>query len=176
MNHPSLLSVEKNPALNFSFRPIRPEDNRQVARLIRTVMSEFACVGEGYSIMDSELEDMFAAYNHPKAAFFVITSSGDDEILGCGGIAPLAGGEGDTCELKKMYFYPALRGYGLGRRMLELCLETARNLGFRRCYLETVDRMTAANALYQKMGFERMDAPMGATGHCSCEGWYVKEL
>lgn len=176
MNFPSTRSEKMPVFTDFEIRPIRPEDNEQTARLIRTVMTEFGCVGEGYSILDPEVDDMFGTFKGPHAAFFVVGRPGDNEVLGCGGIGPLSGGDGQTCELKKMYFYPELRGQGLGRKMVTLCLETARNLGYRKCYLETVDRMEQANRLYQKMGFEKICSPVGNTGHCSCDTWYLKEM
>lgn len=163
-----------NQSEDFTFRLIENDDNEAAARLIRTVMTEFGCVGEGYSINDPEVDAMFKTYNQEKSVFFIVTHRG--EVVGGGGISPLAGGDGETCELKKMYFYPQARGFGLGKKMVRLCLEAAKEKGFRRCYLETVERMAAANHLYQKMGFEKIDAPLGATGHCSCEAWYVKTL
>lgn len=176
MNHPSVETPASPVATSFTLRPIRPEDNEQTARLIRSVMTEFGCVGEGYSILDPEVDNMYEAYHYDRAAFFVVTRNGGPEVLGCGGIGPLTGSDGSTCELKKMYFYPELRGHGFGQKMVATCLEKARELGYRRCYLETVSRMEQANRLYQKMGFEKMSAPMGSTGHCSCEAWYVREV
>ena len=159
---------------NLNFRPIQPKDIKQVADLIRIVMTEFSCVGEGYSINDPEIDDMFSAYNHERAAFYVIEKDG--KILGCGGIAPLEGADGKTCELRKMYFYPELRGQGWGKKMLNHCLKIAREKGYTQCYLETVERMEQANILYQKMGFEKSCEPYGNTGHSSCESYYVKKL
>lgn len=160
----------------FLLRPIQPADNQQVAHIIRTVMTEFGCVGEGYSILDPEVDDMFGAYTNERSAFFVIGGEGTDEVFGCGGVGPLVGGGSAVCELKKMYFKPMLRGLGFGKIMVTACLEKAKELGYQRCYLETVDRMVQANHLYKKMGFEKIDGPMGATGHCSCDAWYVKEV
>ncbi len=159
---------------NLKFRPIQSKDIEQVADLIRIVMTEFGCVGEGYSINDPEIDDMFNAYNHKKAAFYVIENGG--HILGCGGIAPLEGGDGKICELRKMYFYPELRGQGWGKKMLNYCLNVAKELGYKRCYLETVERMEQANILYQKMGFKNSSEPFGNTGHSSCENFYIKHL
>jgi hypothetical protein len=31
-------------------------------------------------------------------------------------------------------------------------------------------------ALYEKAGFARIDRPLGSTGHCGCDRWYVKTL
>ncbi len=159
---------------DYEVRLIQKEDEEQVARLIRSVMTEFGAVGEGYSIMDPEVDRMYEVYREPGSAFFVIAKG--NEIMGCGGVAALAGGEGDTCELKKMYFYPAVRGLGFGKKLLDKCLKEAAALGYRLCYLETVERMWQANLLYQRAGFRKIDGPMGCTGHNSCETFYIKEL
>ena len=159
---------------NFLLRPIQATDNQQVAHVIRTVMTEFGAVGQGFSIMDPEVDDMHGAYSGPRTAFFVVASNdGSGEVLGCGGIGPLIGGGADVCELKKMYFLPAVRGLGFGQKMVTTCLEKAKALGYRQCYLETLVRMEQANRLYQKMGFEKICGPMGATGHGGCDSWYV---
>lgn len=158
----------------FVIRPIAKEDEEQVARLIRSVMTEFGAVGAGYSIEDPEVDRMYDAYDRADAAFFVIAKG--NEIHGCGGVAMLAGGDTDICELKKMYFYPSVRGLGLGKQLLKTCLNKAAELGYRRCYLETVDRMWQANLLYQRMGFRKIEQAMGCTGHSSCEAFYVREL
>lgn len=158
----------------YAMRPIQPGDNEQVARIIRRVMAEFGAVGEGYSIMDAEVDAMYEAYHNHRSAFFVIERQAD--VLGCGGIAPLAGGDEDTCELKKMYFLPELRGQGWGKRLSLHCLDEARKLGYRLCYLETVARMQQANQLYQRLGFQKLDKALGHTGHSSCETYYALEL
>lgn len=170
----SINSNSINSGTQYTFRPIQKEDNLQVAKLIKTVMTEYDCVGEGYSINDPEVDDMFGTYNDERSAFFVIENEG--RILGCGGIAPLAGGDADTCELRKMYFYNELRGKGWGRKTVKHCLEVAKKIGYKKCYLETVERMHSANILYQKMGFEKSCSSVGNTGHGSCDSYYVREL
>ncbi|MEO1517936.1 MAG: GNAT family N-acetyltransferase [Bacteroidota bacterium] len=161
-------------AQDILIRPIQAADNPEVAQLIRTVMTEYTCVGEGYSINDPEVDHMSEAYAGPKASFFVIVDA--EGIAGCGGIAPLKNGSADVCELQKMYFYQRLRGKGLGRQLLHLCLDQARQFGYRRCYLETVARMKKANALYQKAGFQLLKEQIGQTGHGACDLYYVLDL
>ena len=94
MNHLTTKSATVETNAPFALRPIQSADNHQVANIIRTVMTEFGCVGEGYSILDPEVENMFEAYSHPRAAFFVIAHNGSGEVLGCGGIGPLVGDDG----------------------------------------------------------------------------------
>lgn len=155
-------------------RPIRPADDPAMAAIIREVMTSFGAYGPGYSINDPEVDAMSAHYPEPRAAFFVIEHGG--RVLGGGGIGPLAGAEADTCELRKMYFLPELRGRGLGEMMLRRCLDAARERGYRRCYLETLSHMDAAMRLYAKSGFKPLSGPLGATGHSRCNRHYLLEL
>lgn len=157
-----------------TIRRIQPTDDPQVAVLIREVMAEFSCVGEGYSREDPEVDAMFDAYSNPRCAFWVVEQHG--QILGCGGIAPLLAGDPCVCELRKMYFRQALRGLGFGKKLLTLCLEWARENEFTGCYFETVERMTTASKLYRHFGFQELDQPMGKTGHSGCDRWCYLEL
>ncbi|MEM9888007.1 MAG: GNAT family N-acetyltransferase [Bacteroidota bacterium] len=159
----------------WQIRPIQQADNPIVAEIIIKGLSEYACVGEGYASADPEVQDMFTFSQTTGTAFFVLVNE-QNTIIGCGGIAPLKNGAADTCELQKLYFLQEARGKGYGRRLVYVCLEEARNLGYKKCYLETVERMTVANALYQKMGFEALCDHLGDTGHGSCDSYYVKTL
>ena len=158
----------------FTIRPIEPADSPAVAALIRAVMPTFGCDGPGFAILDPEVDDMATAYRAPRAAYFVIEEAG--QVVGGGGVAQLVGADPEVCELRKMYLYPEARGHGLGRTLLTLCLETARDLGYTTCYLETMEAMEAACRLYEAFGFDRLEAPMGATGHFGCNRRYARAL
>jgi len=158
----------------YEIRRIEARDDAAVARIITGVMTEFGATGEGYSIMDEEVQQMTTSYASKDAAYFVVTRG--ERVLGCGGVARLAGGDPDTCELRKMYFLPELRGMGLGMKLILRSLETARELGYQRCYLETLEYMHHARHLYRKVGFRDIDAPMGNTGHCKCNFWMLLDL
>lgn len=161
-------------ARTLTIRPIEPGDDEAMANVIRAVMTEFGASGAGYSINDAEVDRMYQAYNGPRAAYFVVTDG--ERVLGGGGVARLEGADEGVCELKKMYFLAEARGAGMGRAMLERCLDLARALGFRQCYLETLGSMEQAQRLYERTGFQRIAAPMGHTGHFACDMWYVLDL
>lgn len=158
----------------FRIRPIEPSDDAAMATIIRTVMPEFGATGCGFAINDPEVDWMHRAYAAPRSAYFVVERDG--VVQGGGGVAPLAGGDADTCELRKMYFLPALRGAGAGGALMARCLEAARGFGFRRCYLETLTGMDAAIRLYERSGFRRIAGPLGATGHGGCNTFYLLDL
>ena len=158
----------------FLIRPITVSDDAAMAAIIRHVMPEFGADGPGFAIHDAEVDRMCEAYVQPHSAYFVVERDG--QVIGGGGVAPLQNGEADVCELRKMYFLPEARGIGAGSAMMQRCLDAARTFGFRRCYLETLTGMDAAQALYKRSGFTPLRAPMGGTGHFSCDRFFILEL
>lgn len=161
-------------APDFRIRPIEARDDAAVAAIIRKVMPEFGASGCGFAINDPEVDWMHRAYAEPRSAYFVVERDG--RIEGGGGVAPLAGGDDDVCELRKMYFLPELRGLGAGGALMVRCLDAARGFGFGRCYLETLTGMNDAMRLYERTGFRRIPAAMGATGHGGCNTFYLLDL
>ena len=158
----------------LSFRPIVPADDPHVAHIIRAVMPTFGADGPGFAIHDWEVDHMSESYARPRSAYFVVVDDAG-HVLGGGGVAPLEGGPADVCELKKMYFLPEARGQGVGEKIVQQCLDVARRFGFTQCYLETLERMTAARKLYERLGFTSTCA-MGDTGHGGCDRFYVRDL
>jgi putative acetyltransferase len=155
-------------------RKITADDNVQVKQIIKNVMPEFGAGGKGFAIHDNEVENMYDAYSIPRAVYFVIEHEG--KVIGGGGIAPLEGGDKETCELKKMYFLLEARSKGWGELILNKCLDEAKSFEYKQCYLETFNTMQGAMKLYQRMGFQKIDGPLGNTGHFACDIFYLKKL
>ena len=158
----------------FSIRPITTADDAAMAAIIRGVMPEFGATGDGFAINDPEVDWMHRAYSQPRCAYFVVEREG--RVVGGAGVAPLEGGDPGVCELRKMYFLPEARGIGAGSAMMARCLQAARELGFRQCYLETLTGMDSAMKLYERSGFRRISCSMGHTGHGGCNTFYLLEL
>lgn len=153
----------------YRIRPITVADNPHIAAVIRAVSAEYGLTADkGYGVADPNLDRLHETYQGAQSRYWVIEGP-DGTILGGGGIAPLAGEEGQVCELQKMYFMPSLRGLGLGRRLVLQALDEARALGYQRCYLETTAVLREATALYESLGFEHLPGPLGCTGHDACE-------
>lgn len=155
-------------------RAIEPADDAAMAAVIRVVMPEFGADGPGFAIHDPEVDFMSRAYSIPGAAYFVIVDE-TNRVLGGAGVAALIGGPEGVCELRKMYFMPEARGRGIAEPLLRRCLSTAKSLGFRQCYLETLTGMKAAQRLYLRVGFEPTTV-MGSTGHGGCNRFYLLDL
>jgi putative acetyltransferase len=159
---------------NFKIREILPEDNPKIAKAIRSILIEFGVPKVGTAYADTILDTLYEAYQFEKAIYYVIEK--DTKIYGGAGIKQLDNFEGNVCELQKMYFLPEARGIGLGSKLMAICLKKATQFGFDQCYLETMPYMKDARKLYRKVGFKDLNAPMGDTGHYSCNLWMLKKL
>ncbi len=159
---------------NIVIREIRPGDNEQLEQVIRDCFYEFEIPLEGTAYSDDETSKMYESYQNSNDIYYVIDSDGD--ILGGGGVKPLTGFEDKVCEIQKMYFSPKVRGRGYGKLMFEKCLESAKLLGYKQCYLESASQLKAAIHIYESYGFKHLERAMGGTGHYSCGVWMIKNL
>lgn len=159
---------------DFIIREIKPEDNLQIAQVIRSVLIEFGAPKVGTAYEDKATDTMFENYNIPTSDYYVVTYK--NKIVGGAGFAKLENYKGNTCELQKMYFLPIARNLGLGSLLINTCLNEAKKRTYENCYLETMPYMEAAQKLYKKNGFTNLEGPIGNTGHYSCNVWMLKKL
>jgi ribosomal protein S18 acetylase RimI-like enzyme len=77
----------------------------------------------------------------------------DGEAVACGAVKTIEPGVGS---LKRMWVADAVRGLGIGRRMLEALETESRKLGLKRVRLETNHTLQEAIALYRSAGFQEV--------------------
>ncbi len=125
-------------------------------KLVSSVLAEFRLPFDLES-KDADLTDIEGMYFQSGGVFEVIKDK-SGRILGTYGLFPL---NDITCELRKMYFLPEIRGIGLGREVLDRAVAHAQRLGFRSVVLETISVLERAIHLYTRFGFvpTRMDHP-----------------
>lgn len=159
---------------SLHIRPIRPDDNPFLAAIIRETFREFHLAKPGTAFYDKALDDLFSSFQLPGSRYHVGVIN--DRIAGGAGIFPSPGLPPTICELVKMYLLPDMRGKGLGTLLIDGCLHTARQFGYRQVYIETMPEFGKAISLYEKRGFRHLDGALGNTGHYTCSRWLLKDL
>jgi ribosomal protein S18 acetylase RimI-like enzyme len=95
-----------------------------------------------------ELATLPGEYAPPKGCILLAEIA--EEIVGCVALRPL---EKRICEMKRLYVVPGYRNRKIGRALAEAVIDRARTCGYERMRLDTIESMTAAQALYHSLGF-----------------------
>lgn len=159
--------------MTYNIREIQQKDNKAVETVIRTCLIEFGANHEGTAWADPDLCRFSEIYNTEGNKYWII----EDEngiILGGVGIGNLEGTD-KICELQKMYCLPEIRGTGLSHKLMDIALNYAKQY-YKKCYLETLPNMIAAQKFYEKHGFIRIYEPVIKTDHFACDVLYIKDL
>jgi ribosomal protein S18 acetylase RimI-like enzyme len=101
---------------------------------------------------DKELAGLPGDYAPPAGRLLLAEWEG--QLAACVALHKL---EPDTCEMKRLYLRPQFRGKGIGRTLAERIIAEARQIGYRRMRLDTVEPvMKDAVAIYRKLGFKEI--------------------
>jgi len=155
-------------------RDLQKEDNPALAKVVKDTLAEFGANHSNTVYYDPTTDTLFEVFQTPRSKYFLAELN--NKIVGGGGIYPTDGLPEDTCELVKMYLLPEARGLGLGRTLIEKCIEVAAENGFKKIYLETMPELKQALTVYEKFGFKYLKGPMGNSGHTGCSLWMLKQL
>ncbi|GHS93556.1 N-acetyltransferase [Bacteroidia bacterium] len=156
------------------FRKIEKYDNLPLANVIRTVFEEHEAPQKGTVYSDPTTDDLYRLFGAEKSVLWVAVV--EQEIVGCCGIYPTDGLPENCAELVKFYLSVHARGKGIGKTLMEKSIESAKEFGYKRLYLESLSQFSNAVRIYEKQGFVRIDKPLGKSGHITCNIWMIKEL
>jgi ribosomal protein S18 acetylase RimI-like enzyme len=90
----------------------------------------------------------------PPSGLLVLARLENGALVGCGSLKEIGEGKG---ELKRLFVKPETRGHGVGRRLVELRIDAAREKGLKTLYVDTLKNNTEMRGLYKKLGFEEVD-------------------
>ena len=159
----------------YQLRPIKKNDNEELAKVIRSILKEHGVNRPGTVFTDPTTDHLFELFNsEPFAEYFVAVDENDAIIGGCG-IYPTDGLPEGCVELVKLYLLKEFRGKGIGRDLMQVSIDAAKK-NFNAVYLETMPELSNALELYRDLGFKIIDSRLGESGHFSCDIWMLKEL
>jgi putative acetyltransferase len=105
----------------------------------------------GQQSFDEELKVLAAKYGPPAGRTMIAVHDG--QVVAGGAYRQLADG---VCELKRLYVTDQARGHGLGRKLSDALMASARADGYGLMRLDTAHLLTEAIAMYGSMGFSRI--------------------
>lgn len=158
----------------ITIREIIADDNAQIATIIRRSLEDFNAVKQGTVYFDTTTDHLFELFQTKSAKYFIAEMNG--KIMGGAGIYPTEGLPENTCELVKMYVSSAARRKGLGRMLLNRCMNEAKSNDFKIMYIETMPELINAIEMYKKNGFTFIPKALGNSGHTGCDLFMIKHL
>ena len=129
--------------------------SRELLPDLRELFVEYAkaiAVDLCFQDFDRELRELPGRYAPPEGRLLLARDG--TKAAGCVALRKI--GEG-ICEMKRLYVRPAFRGKGLGRSLAGEVITAAKLIGYEHMRLDTLGSMNEAIALYQSIGFQRIE-------------------
>ena len=162
--------------MELEYRLIKETDNLALAEVIKASLEEQGNNKPGTIYADPQLYKMSFGYQGKRSIYYVVVEKETGRILGGCGIAAIPNQEKNYCELQRMFLSKDARGKGIGHKLMQLCLDFAKEAGYELVYIETFENMYDARRLYERSGFEYIDHGLGDTGHFSVDRFMVKKI
>lgn len=159
---------------NIIIRKVEKTDNALLAAMIKEVFDEYEAPHCGTVYSDPTTNDLNALFEKQNAVLWV--AEVDGEVLGCCGIYPTEGLDEDCAELAKFYLSSKIRGKGIGKQLMLQCFQSAKEMGYKKLYLESLPQFSKAVSMYERYGFVNIDKPLGNSGHTTCNIWMTRDL
>jgi GNAT superfamily N-acetyltransferase len=136
------------PVPRVRVRPFQSGDEAAFRELNEAWIAKYFGVEKEDRIV---LDDPVGQIIRPGGHIFIAVA--DEEPVGCCALKFMEPG---VFEVAKMAVRERLRGYGIGRQVLEYTVEQAKRLGAKRLYLETNNSLQNAIHLYESVGFRHL--------------------
>ncbi|WP_219892899.1 GNAT family N-acetyltransferase [Aquisediminimonas profunda] len=144
----------------FQIRPARSQLDVSAARSLFAEYAESLPVDLNYQDFGSEVGELPGKYAEPLGELLIAWDAKVRPVA-CVGMRPLHGD--GICEMKRLYVIPEARSFGLGKLLTNTVIGTAKARGYVALRLDTLGTMNRATALYERMGFRRIEPYYGPT-------------
>lgn len=100
---------------------------------------------------EAELSNVADMYAQPRGIIYIASVNGED--VGVGALRPLSE---TRSEMKRVYVRETARGLGIGKRIIDLLIARATNVGYTSMVLDTLPKLETAQGIYKALGFEQI--------------------
>jgi GNAT superfamily N-acetyltransferase len=108
----------------------------------------------GFQGLDEEIQTLPGKYAPPHGILLIAFLNGMP--VGCGAVRPLQTCPRippGTCEMKRLFTQPSVRGRGIGQQIVANLLRFATQAGYHQMVLDTLPEFASALKLYEAAGF-----------------------
>ena len=163
------------PATGCTLRLASSEDDYDSFRSLSLEYSEWLGVKLCFQGFQQEMADLPGCYSSPQGCIILASvptgEGGHSTDVGCVAVRPFAKSDEpsdqaettpplspDTCEMKRLFVKQTTQGAGVGRMLIARALQEAKAAGYKRMLLDTLERLSAANKLYESFGFMKRES------------------
>ena len=136
-------------------RSARSPGELEVAAQLFTAYAQSLGLNLDFQDFTTEVRTLPGKYTPPEGEI-LLACDFEDKAVGCVAMRSLQ--VPGCCEMKRLYVLPAGRGLGIGKKLVDAILNQASCSGYREIRLDTLSTMHKAIQLYEKSGFERIEA------------------
>ncbi|PZS08334.1 MAG: GNAT family N-acetyltransferase [Solirubrobacterales bacterium] len=140
------------PRIQICFEDARV-DSGHGALMVQAMRDEIAAMYDGLELDGHRMPRAGPADLSPPSGAFLVGRHRGKPVC-CGGVKRL---DASTCEIKRMYVVPELRGQGAARVLLNALEDRARELGYARARLDTGPKQKRARGLYESAGYVEIE-------------------
>ncbi|MUG94151.1 GNAT family N-acetyltransferase [Scytonema sp. UIC 10036] len=158
----------KNYYQDFLIRHWEESDRTSAANIISSVLVEYG-LGWEPNGADRDVLQVEECYLAVGGEFWVVEYQ--NQLVGTAAYYPINRGE-KAVEIRKMYLLPKVRGFGLGKHLLQQLEAAIVSRGFQEIWIETASVLVEAVQLYENNGYEEASGVETAR----CDRVYVKKV
>ncbi|MHA2003411.1 MAG: bifunctional helix-turn-helix transcriptional regulator/GNAT family N-acetyltransferase [Candidatus Thorarchaeota archaeon] len=168
----NVLSAKSSPALSYLIRPHRAGDIGWIVHRHGVIYSEEYGWDETFEALTAEILAKFIQSHDLKRERIWIAEQDGENV---GSVMIVDAGD-QVAQLRLLLVEPKARGKGIGRKLIEECIDFSRRNGYKKIKLWTQSNLLAARHLYIDYGFELVgDESHKSFGHeLTAEFWELQ--
>jgi DNA-binding MarR family transcriptional regulator/GNAT superfamily N-acetyltransferase len=149
----SIIDTDQTPD-KVTYRSPRPGDLGWVINRQAVLYHEEYGLDWTYEALVAEILSKFVATFEPaREAAWIAEYAGSI----AGSIFLVQSDDSMVAQLRLLYVEPSARGLGIGRTLVAMCIDRARELGYHKIKLWTNDILISARRIYEAAGFQLVD-------------------
>lgn len=141
-------TIVEDKACIIEFKHVTGQNMIEEGKQLFLEYSQSLKIDLSFQNFEEEVKELPGKYEQPDGALIIALADG--KPAGCIALRKISE---DTCEMKRLYVRDDYRGFGIGRRLINMIIKEASILNYHYIRLDTLQTMKKAQDLYISLGF-----------------------